>query len=425
MNIQQLPDQREIESLLGLGPRQTAKRWVRRAIWLAAIALAAGLAIWWYEARQAAASLVTYETQPTQTGSLTVTVTATGTIQPTTQIDVSSEMSGIVRDVNVDNNSLIKTGDVLATLDTERFKAQLRSMEASVAGARAKLADAEATLQASNLTLNRRSSLQKRGVSTSQDLETAQAAQLRAEAAIDSAKAEIEIANANVEQKRLDISKSQILSPIDGIVLKRTVEPGQTVASSLQAPILFTLAEDLKRMQLEANVDEADIGQVSVGQKASFTVDAFSGRNFPARIETIDFSPVTKDGVVTYRAVLSVDNADLVLRPGMTATTQIVVKEVASALLVPNAALRYAPPAEAKRESFSLSRLFLPRFPRGSGQRKEAPTSSRTVYVLNNNAPLAVPVTTGATDGKVTEIKSGDLKPDALLIVTSKQGVEP
>lgn len=394
-------------------------------MWLAALALIVGLAVWWYEARQAAASLVTYETQPARMGSLTVTVTATGTVQPTTQIDLSSEMSGIVRNVNVDNNSLIKRGDVLATLDTERFTAQLRSMQASVASARARLADAEATLRASNLTLNRQSSLQKRGVTTPQDLETAQAAQQRAAAAIDSAKAEIEIANANVEQKQLDISKSEILSPIDGIVLKRTVEPGQTVASSLQAPVLFTLAEDLKRMQLEANVDEADIGQVSIGQKASFTVDAFPGRNFPARIQTIDFSPITTDGVVTYKALLSVDNADLALRPGMTATTQIVVKEVASALLVPNAALRYAPPAEAKRESFSLSRLFLPRFPRGGGKKKEAPTASRTVYELRDNMPQAVAVTAGSTDGKVTEVTPGELKADAPLIVSSKQGAGP
>ena len=144
-----------------------------------------------------------------------------------------------------------------------------------------------------------------------QDLESTRAAQARAAAAISVAEADIQIADANLELKQLDIDKSKILSPVDGIVLKRAVEPGQTVASSLQAPVLFTLAEDLKHMQLEANIDEADIGTVKTGQKATFTVDAFSGRSFPARIETIEFSPLTTDGVVTYKAVLSVDNSDL------------------------------------------------------------------------------------------------------------------
>jgi HlyD family secretion protein len=179
----------------------------------------------------------------------------------------------------------------------------------------------------------------------------------------------------------------------------------------------------LKRMQLEANVDEADIGSVAVGQQASFTVDAFPGRSFPATIQSIDFSPVTTDGVVTYKATLSVDNADLSLRPGMTATTQIVVKQVKDALLAPNAALRYTPPAAAKKESFSLTRLFMPRFPRGERQaRRDTANGERTVYALKKGAPEAVTVTTGVTDGKMTEIVKGDIKPDTPLITASRKG---
>ena len=423
MNIQNLPDAREIEDILGLGRGARAKRWVRRGLWLALVGFVCVGGYLWYQNSQSAANMVTYETAPVKRMDLTVSVTATGTIQPTTQIDVSSEMSGVVRAVNVDGNSLIKKGDVLAELDSERYKAQLRSMEASVAGAEAKLADAQATLKASDLTLERQQALQKKGLAVGQDLESAGAAQARAVAAISSAEADIQIAQANLELKQLDIDKSQILSPVDGIVLKRAVEPGQTVASSLQAPVLFTLAEDLKHMQLEANIDEADIGTVKVGQQATFTVDAFSGRSFPARIETIEFSPQTTDGVVTYKAILSVDNSDLALRPGMTATAQITVQEISNALLVPNAALRYAPPAAARQESFSLSRLFLPRMPRNErSARKETVAGERVVWMLKDNAPVSLSIKTGASDGKMTEVVEGEVTTDTLLITGAKKG---
>jgi HlyD family secretion protein len=423
MNIQNLPDQQEIEEILGMGRGARARRWLSRAIWIGILVLAVGGAYWWYQSSQATAQRITYETLPAKQADLVVTVTATGTIQPTTQTDVSSEMSGVVRVVNVDNNSPIKKGDVLAELDTERFNAQLRSMQASLDGAKAKLADVQATLKASDLTLARQQALQKRGLVITQDLETANATQARSVAAVASAEADIDIATANLKLKQLDIDKSKILSPVDGIVLKRAVEPGQTVASSLQAPVLFTLAEDLKRMQLEANVDEADIGAVKVGQKASFTVDAFTGRNFPARIETIEFSPLTTDGVVTYKAILSVDNADLALRPGMTATSQITVQEKTNALLVPNAALRYSPPPAAKQQSFSLTGLFMPRMPRGEKPiKKETIANERVVWALKDGTPQSITITTGSTDGKMTEVVKGDLAVDTPLITAAKTG---
>jgi HlyD family secretion protein len=423
MNIQNLPDQQEIEEILGMGTAARTRRWFSRVLWLAAIAVIVGGGVWWYESSQAAANKITYDTALSKRAGLVVTVTATGTIQPTTQIDVSSEMSGVVRAVNVDNNSLIKKGDVLAELDTERYKAQLRSLQASVEGAKAKLADAQATLDASNLTLSRQQSLQKKGLNVAQDFETAQATHERSVAAIASAQADILIADANLELKQLDIDKSQILSPVNGIVLKRAIEPGQTVASSLQAPVLFTLAEDLKHMQLEANIDEADIGTVKIGQTANFTVDAFTGRSFPAQIQTIEFSPLTTDGVVTYKAILSVDNSDLALRPGMTATAQITVQEIRDALLVPNAALRYSPPVAAKQQSFSLTSLFMPRMPRGEKPvKKDAVAGERVVWTLKDNTPQSMTISTGATDGKMTEVTKGDLAADTALITAAKTG---
>lgn len=403
--------------------RGIARRWLKRIVWLAVLCTAIGIGAWWYQSSQTAANLVSYETARPLRGDLTIIVTATGTIQPTTQIDVSSEMSGVVRTVNVDNNSLIKKGQVLAELDSERYKAQVRSLQASVKGSRAKLAETAATLTAAELALERQLSLQAKGLAVKQELESALAAQQRAVAAIASAEADIEIANANLELKQLDIDKSQITSPVDGIVLKRAIEPGQTVASSLQAPVLFTLAEDLKRMQLEANIDEADIGAVRVGQDATFTVDAFTARRFPARIETIEFSPLVTEGVVTYKAVLSVDNSELALRPGMTATAQVVVQQISNALLVPNAALRYSPPAAARQESFSLSRLFLPRFPRNERPvKKDIKAGERTVWILEGGVPKSLTIAIGASDGKMTEITKGEVSPETPLITATKRG---
>lgn len=403
--------------------RGIARRWLKRIVWLAVLCTAIGIGSWWYQSSQSAANLVSYETARPLRGDLTIIVTATGTIQPTTQIDVSSEMSGVVRTVNVDNNSLIKKGQVLAELDSERYKAQVRSLQASVKGSRAKLAETAATLTAAELALERQLSLQAKGLAVKQELESALAAQQRAVAAIASAEADIEIANANLELKQLDIDKSQITSPVDGIVLKRAIEPGQTVASSLQAPVLFTLAEDLKRMQLEANIDEADIGAVRVGQDATFTVDAFTARRFPARIETIEFSPLVTEGVVTYKAVLSVDNSELALRPGMTATAQVVVQQISNALLVPNAALRYSPPAAARQESFSLSRLFLPRFPRNERPvKKDIKAGERTVWILEGGVPKSLTIAIGASDGKMTEITKGEVSPETPLITATKKG---
>jgi HlyD family secretion protein len=422
MNYQPVPDRHEIERALGLGGGAKARRTLGRLFWIGLLVLLAAGGLWWWQSRQQAANAITYETEQAVAGPLTVTVTATGTLQPTTQVDVSSEMSGIVRSVKVDDNSLVRQGDVLAELDTERYAAQLQSLSASLEGAKAKLADAEASLTAANLTLERQRTLQKRGLSPTQERDNALASQLRAEAAVSAAKAEIDIANSNLALKKLDIDKSSIRSPINGIVLKRAAEPGQTVASSLQAPVLFTLAEDLTRMQLEADIDEADIGTVKVGQKASFTVDAYGGRNFDAIIQSIQFSPKTENGVVTYKAVLTVDNADLSLRPGMTATARIVTEEIANALLVPNAALRYNPPAARSSEGFNISRIFMPRMPSSRTQPKQVSADERKVWTLKDNAPQSVSVKTGATDGQMTVVTEGSVEAGMALIISSRQG---
>lgn len=420
MNIQTPPRPAEIEAILGLDAKSRRKRWRRRALWLLVLLALAAAGAAWYLKRHAAGPDLVYDTAPAQRQTLVVKVQATGNIQPTTEVEVSSERSGVIRTVNVKANSLVKKGDMLAELDTERLEAELARAKAALAAAEARLADAKATLEERQIVFNRAERLSKQGISSSQDLDTARAAQARAEAGVVAAQADIEVVKAELAMQETDITKTRILSPIDGIVLKRSAEPGQTVASSLQAPVLFTLAEDLARMQLEAAIDEADIGAVKPGQKATFTVDAYPGRSFPAVIETIEYSPVVTDNVVTYKALLTVDNRELLLRPGMTATAQVVTEEVPDALAVPNAALRYTPPREQERQGFSITSLFIPRMPGASRGQAPAADGARTVHVLDNGQPRPVQVKTGVSDGVSTQIVSGELREGDQLILSSR-----
>ena len=420
MNIQTPPRPSEIEAVLGLDAKSRRRNWGRRVLWLLVLlALLAGGA-WWGLQFTASGPQLSYETAPAARQTLVVKVQAIGNIQPTTEVEVSSERSGVIRRVNVKANSIVRKGDVLAELDTERLEAELARVKASLAAAEARLLDARATLTERQIVFDRSERLSRQGISSNQDLDTARAAQARAEAGVVAAQADIEVVKAELAMQETDITKTRILSPVDGIVLKRAAEPGQTVASSLQAPVLFTLAEDLARMQLEAAIDEADIGAVKAGQKASFTVDAYPGKSFPAVIETIEYSPEVTDNVVTYKAVLIVDNKDLLLRPGMTATAQIVTEEVKNVLAVPNAAFRYAPPRAEKSRSFSVMSLFIPRLP--PRERGQAPSADgeRTIHILENGVPKPVTVRSGVTDGNLTEIVSGDLREGDLVIVSTK-----
>ena len=287
--------------------------------------------------------------EPASRADVTVIITATGSVQPTNQVDVSSELSGTVRNVFVDYNSPVKVGQVLAELDTDKLKATLNSSRARLASARAKVLDVQATLLEKELVYERKKTLATSRISSQQDLDTAKAALDRAAAAVESAKADVGVAEADVQLNETNLVKARIVSPINGIALKRNVDPGQTVASSLQAPVLFTIAEDLTQMEVQVDVDEADVGKVKEGQQGQFSVDAYPDRRFQARIRELRYGSEVVQGVVTYKAVLSTDNAGLLLRPGMTATAEIIVQQVAQALTVPNAALRYAPPCQSAR----------------------------------------------------------------------------
>jgi len=397
--------------------------------WVIAVALVVAVGGWIW-VRDDDQTTVRFKTQEVRRGDLTVMVTATGNLEPTNQVDVGSELSGTVKTVTVDFNDHVKVGQVLATLDTSKLDKQVQESRAALQVAQARVLDAKAGVMEARANLDRLSKMQKLGSSlvSEQDLVTARAAFARAEAAVASAKAQVAQAQATLDGAETDRAKAVIYSPINGIVLKRAIEPGQTVAASLQAPVLFTLAEDLTRMELHVDVDEADVSKVREGQEATFTVDAYPERRFQARVAEVRFGSETVGGVVTYKTVLKVDNTDLSLRPGMTATADIAVNHVSDVVLVPNAALRFVPPASSAQENQqrrSFTSLLFPRPPRRDTERprERAGGSKQRVWVLQGGVPVAVPVTTGMTDGTMTQIVSGDLSPGTAVVVDTATNV--
>ncbi len=401
-------------------PARRRMRWLLRG-GLFAAALALGAVV--VQGRLAGDAGQAYATTPAVRGPLVVTVTATGTIQPTTQVEVSSELSGTLVTVDADFNDRIEVGQVLARLDDTKLRAQVANAEAALAAARARVTQAEASEREARENYETQATLDKRGITARRDIVTYESAFRRAAAEIEIARADERTAEANLTLQRTDLAKSMIRSPIEGVVLDRAAEPGQIVASSLNTPTLFTLAEDLSRMELRVDIDEADIGRVAVGNAATFTVDAYDGRSFPATITQVRFAPETTEGVVTYKAVLSVDNSDLTLRPGMTATATITVAHLDDALLVPNAALRFAPPAEARttRRSGGLLALILPRPP--AGNTAGLARAGHAIWVLRGEEPEQIEVTPGDTDGQFTAILAGPLaEGDAVITEQSPAG---
>lgn len=397
----------DLEKLLASGARR--RRWPGWVFAGLVIATLIGAGLWWRAARTAAAPA--YTTVPARVADLTVRITATGTVQPTNEVDVSSELSGTIRAVAADYNDHVVAGQVLAKLDTGKLQATLDHARATLASQQAMVAQAAATLAETQSAYNRIAELAKRGSGTDQDLQTASAALARATAALDMATADVRVAEADLSLDQANLDKAAITAPIDGIVLARNVEVGQIVASSLQAPVLFTLAADLRQMDLNVAIDEADIGKVAVGNRADFTVEAYPDRRFPARIAQVRYAPQTINGVVTYQAVLAIDNTDLALRPGMTATAEITVAEVAQALVVPNAALRFTPAAPKAQSGGSgfVGMLIRPPHVQPAATSPVAGGAQR-LWVLKNSAATPVDVVAGQTDGTLTQIVSGPLK---------------
>ena len=366
-----------------------------------------------------------YLTEDATTGNLVVTISASGTLQPTRSVDVGSELSGTLEAVLVNENDTVKQGQIVARLDTSKLQDTAAKSRAAVAAAEANVAQMEATVAESRANLNRLrhvAELSGGKVPSKTVVESAEASHQRAVANVDSAKAAVVQAKATLKSDETNIAKAVIRAPINGVVLTRKVEPGQTVVANMTTPVLFTMAEDLTKMELQVKVDEADVGHVEVGQPASFTVSAWSGRSFPATLQRVGIGSTTTDNVVTYKTVLGVANNDLALRPGMTATARIVTANRENVLMVPNAALRFSPPntADAGPQGSFISRL-MPRPPQQ--RRPQAKKNNGTepqVWVLENGQPKPVAVQVGASNGRQTEITGGELKA-GMAVITDYQ----
>jgi len=418
----------------GLGTNLSTGRFARLKAWLLWVLLAIGtavaVALWW--TASGTGESPQYVTEPVKRGDLIVIVSATGTLAPTNQVDVGSELSGIIKTVEVDYDDRVRVGQVLARLDTTKLDAQTMQSRAALEAAQAKLQQTQATAEEARAQLARLEQVHqasKGRVPSAQELDAQRAAMKRAEADQANAAASVSQARATLDAIQTDLAKMVIRSPINGVVLTRDIDPGQTVAASFQAPVLFTIAEDLTKMELEVDVDEADVGKVRAGQEATFTVDAYPERVFTARVDAVRFASQTVSGVVTYKTILKVDNPDLLLRPGMTATADVVVQKVTDAVLVPNAALRFVPASETAASAPSgggfLSRL-MPRPPRPPAAGADARADGKQrIWVLRSGSPVAVPIVMGTTDGLHTEVLEGDLQLNDAVIVDTATGGGP
>ncbi|MCD6671445.1 MAG: efflux RND transporter periplasmic adaptor subunit [Burkholderiaceae bacterium] len=407
-----MPDRKH--DLTGLLGPNAVRRWYKRPfVWLTVVAVAAavGAYVLW-RSTQIEARAPRYVTVPIARGSLAITVSATGTLKPTRTVNIGSELSGTVENVLVDVNDQVRKGQLLLQLDTAKLRDAVAGSQADLAAAQAQQRQARAAVREAQTTLAKLEDvarLSQGRLPSRIELDSARAALDKAVEAEGVAVATVAQRRASLSTNETNLHKASIRSPIDGIVLARSIEPGSAVAASLQAVTLLTLAQDLAKMELSVNVDEADVFQVAKEQRAHFTVASQPGRKYPASVIRVAYGSTITDGVVTYTTLLSVDNRDLSLRPGMTGTATIAATERRDVLLVPNSALRFKPTASAAAAAGGgLVSKLMPRPPSDSasspGAVKDRPGESATLWVLEQGQPKAISVQKGLSDGRQTEV---------------------
>ncbi len=367
-----------------------------------------------------------YVTMPVQRGNVTQVVSSTGTLQAVVTVLVGSQISGTIDKLFADFNTKVKAGQVVAQLNQDKFKAAVDQARANLLAAESNLAKAKVSVVDAQRTLQRNRELRKRDLMAQSELDAAQTAYDAALAQLEVNKAQTAQAQAALNQAMVDLNNTVIRSPVDGIVISRNVDVGQTVAASLQAPTLFTIANDLAKMEVHTNVDEADVGNVSEGQEVTFTVDAFPARRFRGRVHQVRNAPTVVQNVVTYDAVVRIDNKELLLKPGMTANVQFLVNRKEDVLTIPNMAMRFKPP-DQKNEAQELLRQEQSRAAPTVGARRTSRSPGGggggrggrrvTIYVLSAGKAEPVEVQLGITDGSKTEVRDGELREkDAVII---------
>ncbi|HVY46005.1 MAG TPA: efflux RND transporter periplasmic adaptor subunit [Minicystis sp.] len=358
-----------------------------------------------HKALAAKKPVVSYDTAAVEQGAVAAKVTATGTLSALVTVQVGSQVSGRVKELDADFNSPVKKGQVLAVIDPELFQASLEQQRANAVAASGSLAKAKAQVENTKAAYDRAELLANQGLVSQADVETAKTAYQSALADVQAASGQVAQANASLHQASINLQYTKIVSPVDGTVISRNVDVGQTVAAALQAPTLFTIAQDLKKMQVDTSVSESDVGKLQPGMKATFTVDAFPGETFQGEVREIRNAATTVQNVVTYDAVIDVENADLKLRPGMTANVTFTYAEADDAVLVPNAALRYHPADAAAAPA------------RRAKTADAAKPDEKVVYVLRGGTAVPVTVHTGITDGSATQLVDAELQPGDRVVV--------
>lgn len=398
---------------LGLGKQQRRRRLVRWALALLLIAGLAGGIAWWRTRDRGPA--IAWETVEAARGDIAVSIDATGKLEPEQSVTIGAEVSGKIAAVEVEEDEPVEQGQLLARFDLDAFEGELAEAKASLASAKAEVKRAKASRHEASLLVERTRKLVDSGVASAEELEQRETDFELAEAELGRAHAQQQLAAARIAQIETKLGKAELHAPIAGVVLTRNVDPGSTVAASFQAPELFTIAADLARMKLELAIDEADIGRIAPGQQASFRVDAWPEREFPATLRKVHLAPQMSGNVVTYVAELAVDNREGLLRPGMTATATIAVGTEHEVLRIPIAALRFTPPSDASPRGF------------GPPPAQQRHASGSAVWVLREDAegreaPVKVAIEAGASDGEWMAVVGGELREGDRVLVGASAG---
>jgi HlyD family secretion protein len=392
-----------------LAAEEGGRRWLRRvaALGVVAVLVGGGLA---YRAKNRPAPPARYVTATASTGDVAEKVQATGAVQPILQVNIGSQVNGRIAKVYVDFNSVVKKGDLLAEIDPIQYGAQVNQVSAQVAGQKAQVEREKANHSAAKIAFERTQRLYQQGLASKGELDTAQGQYEVTRAQASAAEAQIGSIEAQLQQSQTNVGWTKIYSPVDGVVVSRSIDPGATVVASFQAPVLFMIAQDLRKMRVMADVDEADVGKLKEGMEADAVVDAFPGESFKGSVQQVRYSPNNVQGVVTYSAVVEVENPDEKLRPGMTATVTIKTKEVKAAVRVPNATLRYKPTPPMGPNGKPLPQPPEPALAKGTGRvfflTSEKPGDEKTESKIIN---------IGVTDGINTEV-TGGLPPGTKLV---------
>ncbi len=401
-----------IEETIGVG-RGARPWWLQWWFWVVALVVAAAAAYWFL----VPAPKTEYVTEDVVRTDIASQVDATGSLEPVDKVTVGAEISGKVDEVLVDYNDQVVTGQVIARINTDDLRARATQARATLASARANLLQSKASRSDAQRAFDRSKALREQGFASNATFENAEAALDRANAQVAASTAQVQQQEAALAQVETSLAKAEIKAPIDGVILERKIEPGQTVQASFQAPELFVIASDLSRLELQVYIDEADIARVKPDQPATFTVDAYESRKFDARVVAVRTAPRVQQNVVSYLATLSVDNGARLLRPGLTATAEITTATATQVLAVPNSALRFEPENAAKGDELSMQ--INPRGgarvgsgggrDTGKAKQKNGSNKGQVWTVDKQGKPEKREVTTGITDGEKTEIKSGKI----------------